>query len=270
MNAVAQGKMSDLILRVIKLGRDDKPPLIMLHGWRQSLESLRPLGELLADERHVHLIDLPGFGSSQPPPSGWGTAEYAKRIIRYLDEEKIQRADFLGHSFGGKISMYVAFRMADRLSRLILINASGVRAPLPWKRRLKVAGVRNLRLVLRLLQKYLRIPWYETWFIPRFASADYKAAGFMREVFVRVVNEEFSAEVPAIRAPALLLWGRNDTETPIAAGERVHELIPGSDLVVLEGSDHFPFLGAGASLCAYHVKEFFKRTSGSKEAAVHG
>ena len=44
-----------------------RPPLIMLHGWGQSLKDLAPMGELLSRTREVHLIDLPGFGASPKP-----------------------------------------------------------------------------------------------------------------------------------------------------------------------------------------------------------
>jgi len=205
----------------------------------------------------VHFIDLPGFGESDEPPKTWGTPEYSARILQYLDENGISRADFMGHSYGGRISMYIAFTRPERVARLVLIDASGVRAKAPLKRRLKIAAVKGLRNVLRFAKQRFGVPLYETWFIPRFASADYKASGTMREVFVRIVNEEYSEEVKRISAPTLLLWGEDDGETPVSVARKLASLIKSSELVILPNKDHFPFLGAGAALCAFHIKKFY-------------
>ena len=258
--------MSQLKLHAEKISGGNALPLIVLHGWRQDRNSLRGVAEFLQEGREVHLIDLPGFGESEAPPNAWGTPEYAARLLAYLDEQKIDRADFLGHSYGGRISMYLAFTTPARVSRLVLIDASGVRAKPPLRRQLKILAVKTTRNVLRFCKQKFGLKLYETWFIPRFASADYKASGTMREVFVRIVNEEFSEEVKLIKAPTLILWGELDTETPVAVAHKLHSLIPGSSLVVLPGKDHFPFLGSGASLCAYHVKNFFAESTPGAQA----
>ena len=251
--------MSEVKLHTITLGREDLPPVLVLHGWRQTLESMTPLGELLSDTRRVHLIDLPGHGRSDPPLPDWGTGEYAKRISEYLDETGIARADFVGHSFGGKVSIKLAATQPDRVSGLVLINSSGVKARQPLQKQLKITYVRSLRSVLKFLQRTAGIKLYETWFIPRFASPDYKSAGPLRNTFVKIVNEDLSADAAAIRSPALLLWGENDTETPVAAGVKLSKLIPKSELIVLQGKDHFAFTGSGAGLCAFHIKNFFTK-----------
>ncbi len=58
--------VKDVPLNVVRLG-EGGVPLLMLHGWAHSLENLRGLGELLSQDRAVHLIDLPGFGQSGVP-----------------------------------------------------------------------------------------------------------------------------------------------------------------------------------------------------------
>ena len=76
--------MAQVELNSIQLGKNGHP-LIMLHGWGQNLQSLQPMGELLATRSQVHILDLPGFGKSSPPPEDWDTAQYADRIYQYLD-----------------------------------------------------------------------------------------------------------------------------------------------------------------------------------------
>jgi len=65
--------------------------------------------ELLAFEAQVHLIDLPGFGSSTLPDGGWDTNQYADRILR-MDEQGLEQVDLLGHSFGGRVAIRLASR----------------------------------------------------------------------------------------------------------------------------------------------------------------
>ncbi|MFN8392273.1 MAG: alpha/beta hydrolase [Bdellovibrionota bacterium] len=253
-------------LNVVTLGSPDARPLILLHGWRQSLEALRPLGEFLANDFRVHLIDLPGFGQSPLPDEVWGTGDYAKRILRYLEEQKLSRAIFAGHSFGGKVSLFIAGSTPNKVERLILMDSSGVPARFSWKRRARIQWIKTLRFFLKPLQRKWNVPLYEKWFVPRYASSDYQTAGALRNTFVKVVNEDLTELLPKIEAPSLLLWGELDNETPVTSGQRMAELIPQAELVVLPGKDHFPYLGTGASVCAYHIKRFLKQ--GAQAQAV--
>lgn len=240
-------------------GPAGRPPIILLHGWGHHLGFVKPLGELLNDVTPVHLVDLPGFGQSPAPPTAWGTADYADRMLRYLDDNGISKAVFIGHSFGGKTSLKLASAHPERVERLVLINSSGLRRRPGFVKSAKIRYVKTLRWTLRFLQNRLGIRWYDSWFIPRFASPDYKNAGPMRATFVRVVNEHLDADIENIATPALLLWGENDEETPLEAGQRMAAMIRGSELVVLESQGHLPFAGAGAAVCAYHIKHFLKR-----------
>jgi pimeloyl-ACP methyl ester carboxylesterase len=73
--------MAQVQLNTIQLGNSDRP-IVMLHGWGQNLQSLQPMGELLAYKEKVHIIDLPGFGKSPPPPEAWDTTQYDRAFFR--------------------------------------------------------------------------------------------------------------------------------------------------------------------------------------------
>ena len=64
------------------------------------------------------------------------------------------------------------------------------------------------------------------WSAERFGSEDYRAAGRLRPTFLRVVNEDLRALLPAIQAPTLLIWGDEDRETPLAQGQLMAQAIP--------------------------------------------
>jgi pimeloyl-ACP methyl ester carboxylesterase len=74
------------------------------------------------------------------------------------------------------------------------------------------------------------------------ASRDYANAGPLRDTFVRLVNEDLTAILPRIASPTLLVWGADDTETPLSAAKVMERLIPQARLVVLQHAGHFSYL----------------------------
>jgi pimeloyl-ACP methyl ester carboxylesterase len=74
-------------------------------------------------------------------------------------------------------------------------------------------------------------------------SQDYRnASGVMRATLVKLVNEDLRHLLPAVDAPTLLLWGENDTDTPLASGQIMQQLIPQAQLIIFTNAGHFPFL----------------------------
>ena len=243
-------------LHVEKLGNAGND-LLMLHGWGQNLESLRALGELLSKNARVHLIDLPGFGRSPAPLEDWDTIGYAERIRKYLLDNNIERADLLGHSFGGRVCVRLTSRYPELVRSVTLINSGGLKRA-QGKAKLKSRAIQILGKTLKKLDKTIGTNVWESWFVPRFASTDYKNAGKLRTILVKTVNEDVTEDAGKIDAPVFLLWGELDTETPLEMGQRYNSIIRNSKLVVLPGKGHFPFLGDSAHLCARYIIEFLK------------
>jgi pimeloyl-ACP methyl ester carboxylesterase len=79
----------------------------------------------------------------------------------------------------------------------------------------------------------------------RYGSSDYRTAGAMRPVLVKVVNEDLSEAARRIRLPVTLVHGEADTESPPEIAARLHAMIPGSSLHLLRGFDHWTILGDG-------------------------
>jgi len=73
-------------------------------------------------------------------------------------------------------------------------------------------------------------------------SADYRAASpMMRQTMVRVVNEDLTHIFPKVFAPTLLIWGENDTATPLEDARTIENLIPDAGLCVIKGTGHYSF-----------------------------
>ena len=219
-------------------------PVVLLHGWGSSSQSLAPLCGALATTFRVLAVDLPGFGWSQPPPAAWGTQEYAGHILRLMQETGIDRAALVGHSFGGRIAIALAAAEPRRVSRLALVASAGVRPPLGAGYYLRVATAKLVKGVFSLpgwgaTGRRIIAKWFA-----RVGSRDYRTAGAMRPTLVKVVNEDLTPLLPAIQAPTLILWGDQEQEVPRSAMETMAARIPRSRLVVFAGAGHFPFQDA--------------------------
>lgn len=235
--------MSKLYVKQIGSG---KKTLILLHGWANTHKNMLPLGQLLAKNYQVHLVDLPGFGLSEKPDSIWGAKEYANILNDYMQEQAIEKAIFVGHSFGGKIALQIASDFPARVKLLVLIGSAG----LPGKKTIKRRAVTLLGRVLGFFP-----PFYQRYFVPSFGSSDWKTAGSMRSILVKSIREDLSSLSKNLQVPTLILWGKRDTQTPLEMGLRFQKLIRGSRLIVYPQGDHYLMKGAGAHLLCRHIRE---------------
>ena len=89
-------------------------------------------------------------------------------------------------------------------------------------------------------------------------SADYKAsAPVLKETMKIILNEDISPLLPNIKVPTLLIWGTNDTATPISDAKKIESLIPDCGLVEYKNSGHFAYLD-NIQNCNAVLNEFFK------------
>jgi len=216
-------------------------PLLLLHGWGVSSETLKPLFYHLAKRRHVRVIDFPGFGLSNAPPSGggevWGTSEYAEMLHSILDSWGWKGADVLAHSFGCRVVIRLIAGRKGYFKRLLLTGAPGIRlkgsVPL-YKKILSLAG--KMFASFGPPGRWVRGRIYA-----KIGSADYIAAGEMRGILVKVVNEDLSPLLAEVENETLLVWGEADTATPLEIGKKMEALMPNATLNVIPGAGHYSF-----------------------------
>ena len=131
----SQGKMVEVAgaaLHVVEIGpRDDRLPIVMLHGASSNLEVMRrPLGDLLAKHHRVILIDRPGHGWSTRARRGDSTPEIqARMIVEALAKLGIDRAVYVVHSWSGALGARLALDHPHRVAGLVML------APVthPWR-----------------------------------------------------------------------------------------------------------------------------------------
>ena len=218
-------------------------PVVALHGWGGAIRSFWPVAEQLAPRGYqVHVVDLPGFGASELPPRPWGVAEYSRFVVSYLDAAGLERADLLGHSFGGRISLVLAAEQPARVRKLVLASSAGIRSRPSLRQRARGMGAHAVRTTLDQLGMETLRERLQRRYNNRYASDDYLSAGPLRETFLRVIDEALTPYAQRVQAPTVLIWGDQDPDTPLWQGRRLEELIPDAGLIVFQGAGHFAYL----------------------------
>jgi len=219
-------------------------PVLMLHGWGVHLGLMWPLAERLAPHGYrVYLPDMPGFGQSAAPSCAWSVHDYAAFVTSYLDYHALEKAHLIGHSFGGRLGLVLGAEHSERILKLVLANSAGVKSRTPFRSRLRQRAYKWLRSSLRTVGMRQIADTLNAWYVDRYGSPDYKAAvGVMRETFVKVVNEDLAPYAARVKPSTLLLWGDQDTETPLWQGQLLERTIPDAGLVVFEGAGHYCYL----------------------------
>jgi pimeloyl-ACP methyl ester carboxylesterase len=237
--------------------------VLFLHGWGGTRDSLRGIGALFERTHRVHLLDLPGFGEAPPPPPDWDTIKYTDLIQHYILERIRSRVVLVGHSFGGRVAVRLAARRLPQATAIVLLGVPGLPVPgFSWLRYRRKA-IQLLRRVLTGLRPLTGRSLLE-WHTNTFGSKDYLAAGPLRPVLVRVVNEDLTESVDAIDCPTLLLWGTDDVETPPqTAREYARHLGGHATLELLPHKDHHVYTGTGAHLCAFKIRTWLQAHAGA-------
>lgn len=219
-------------------------PLLMLHGWGANIDLVWSLAERLAPSGYrIHALDMPGFGQTPPPPIGWTVHDYVKFVVDYLDSQHVERTHLFGHSFGGRLGLILGADHADRLHKLVLADAAGIRDSAPASASLRLKTYRFALNTLKTVGLTAQADQLRGWYTERYGSADYKAAtGTLRETFVKVVNEDLRDYASRVKVPTLLFWGDQDMDTPLSQGKLLEQLIPDAGLVIWEGAGHYSYL----------------------------
>lgn len=219
--------------------------MLFLHGWGSSFDVFTPFLERLKNHCRVCALDMPGFGQSQEPPGPWDVAKYADFVAKFIRYLGLTRVILIGHSFGGRVIIKLAGRETPpfEIPKIILVDSAGIKPAKSFKAKIRQILYKTVRRLISIhLVEKLSPGLLERW-RRKHASRDYLAASpLMRQVLVKTVNEDLRRHLPLIKPPTLLLWGANDTATPLMDAHIMESLIPGAGLAILPQAGHYSFL----------------------------
>jgi pimeloyl-ACP methyl ester carboxylesterase len=200
-----------------------------------------PYHDALAARFQVAAPDHLGFGNSERPEWLEGIDDMVFHYLDLLDTLGLERATFLGLSLGGWIAAELAAAHPERVDRLVLVGAAG----------LKVDGVSRFDVFTHPIEETLQTLFHDTERWVQLVTTDLGP-----EVIVRafresttlarltwnpyMYNPKLERRLQRVKAPTLVVWGENDRFLPLAHGEAYARAIPGAQLRVIPQCGHFP------------------------------
>ena len=222
-------KVQNLDINYIQYG--EGRDILLLHGWGQNIEMMRPIGDNFSNRFRITILDLPGFGNSDEPKEYWTIDKYSEMLEKFVTLVGIKKPIVIGHSFGGRVA--IRFSARNPVEKLVLFGSPCIRIQ------------ENLSLKVKILKKLKTLPGmnaigeYMKQFI---GSRDYKAASpIMRQTLVEVVNEDLSKYAREIEEPTLLIWGEHDEEAPLSDAKELEKIMIDAALIILPGT-HYAYL----------------------------
>lgn len=203
------------------------PAVVAMHGWGRSGADFADV----LDGLDAVAIHLPGFGITPEPLHAWGSPEYADDVAAALHD--LPPVFLVGHSFGGRVAVRLAAKHPELVRGIVLTGVPLLRltpAPKP------ALGYRIIRSLARLgLVSKTRLEAEKH----RRGSADYRAAsGVMRDILVKVIDEDYRDDLAKITAPVRMVWGENDTAAPTDAGLAASKLVANATFRTVPGAGH--------------------------------
>lgn len=220
-------------VHVERQGKGD--PLLLVHGWGGTVESLRMLADLAQEQCETIIIDLPGFGSSDNPDTNWGVEEYSTLVVKLIEKLQLKNLTYFGHSFGGGLGIYISSKYPDVIRTLILCNSA-------FKRSNKQS--RLVKFLKQYIYPYLPfVHTFETklrYYIYRlfFPQSDLVKYPHLEPNFRKVMTQDLTEYASRIKIPTLIVWGEEDTYTPVSFAYELKEKITHSQLVVFPNQRH--------------------------------
>lgn len=217
-------------------GNRSAQPIVLVHGLSMSGRYLLPTGRALASTRPVYIPDLPGFGHSAKPDYALTIPELADVLAAWMAAEGLERAAFLGNSFGCQVITEFALRYPQHISGAIL-SAPTVD---PLERS-------ALRQITRF---FLDALLFESIWLYAIALLDYTLAGPWRtfKTLEYLLDDPIQGKLPQVTIPTLIVRGSQDLIVPQRWAEDAARALPHGQLVVLPGQAHVINFSAPAAL----------------------
>jgi pimeloyl-ACP methyl ester carboxylesterase len=247
-------QVDGLRLRYVRAGQGS--PVLLLHGFSSSLFTWRDVLPGLASQHDVVALDFPGFGGSEIP-ADLSPERMRRAALGLAQRLGLARPALVGHSMGGAVAAALSSDPALDPRRVALIDAAtfamGTENRPPMVRLVGTPRVGSLTDLLPVRRLTTTLALRQVFFDGRLVTAervDEYVAPLRRPGFTAAMlsllraNAAVESEIPrrwaATRAPALVLWGRDDAWIPVSHAERHRAALPAARVVVLERCGHMP------------------------------
>lgn len=165
-------------------------------------------------------------------------------VKEFMEKLGINKPDVIGHSFGGRVIIYLASKYQDIFGKVVLTDAAGLKKKMTIKKWFKIRSFKLGKFFLKIFSSKDRYEEKLNKLRSKYGSGDYSniKSDVVRETFNKVINLDLRKNLKDIKSPCLLIWGENDEDTPLYMAKIMEKEIPDSGLVVLKNAGHFSYI----------------------------
>ena len=232
-------------------GPRNGPVVVLVHGLGGRAEDWINLAPWLAKAGfRVYMPDLPGYGRSEKPANfSYSVPDEAAVVVAFMDELGLSQVDLGGWSMGGWVVQIVAGAHPERVKRLMLFDSAGIYVKPSWNTSLfmPTSADELNQLEALLMPNPPQIPGFITNDLLRLSK---ERAWIIRRAIDSMLTGTYVTDnlLPQLKMPVLIVWGGEDRITPTDLAQKMHHLVPQSELHIFPGCGH---LAAGQ--CAGQV-----------------
>ena len=227
------------------------PAVVIIHGVGGHKEDWRGVAEALAANHTVYAVDMLGFGGSSRDCKDLKVSTQAAAIKALLAKEGLAKAKLIGNSVGGWVAATFAATYPEMTDKLVVIDPAGFAAMFEGESPVNLFPD-DVEQMKKLLSFVIHSDFAHTNEFAAQAFAGFQASG--EKSIVPVLwpslfeSARLEALLPNVKAPMLVIWGKEDRLFPVALCPYLTSLTPGAKSVVIENASHFPQVDQPAAL----------------------
>lgn len=237
----------EIVIKNLKIeytvqGKEDGIPVLLLHGWGSSFDVYKGIMASLSDRCYLVALNFPGCGNSETMSEPWNLDDYCDLVVEFIEKLGLNNPILIGHSHGGRVILKLAATKRVNPPKIVLLDSAGLIPKKTFKQKFRAKSFKAIKWALNLPV----IKNYSGGLLEKarahYGSADYNAAPLvLRQTLVSLVNTDLRDIISNISCPTLLIWGENDTATPLSDAKIIESLIKDSGLCVIKGTGHYSF-----------------------------
>jgi 3-oxoadipate enol-lactonase len=222
-------------------GPEDAPVLVLSNSLGSTSEMWDPQIPALTERFRVIRYETRGHDSAPVPDGPYALDELGGDVLALLDRLGVERAHFAGLSLGGMTGMWLAVNAPERIDRLVLLCTSAMLAnDHDWPLRARTVREKGTGAVAEAV--------VERWFTPAYVEANADVAEHMRKMIADTPAEGYAGccdaiaamdlveDLTRVKAPTLVIAGRQDPATPPRHGEQIAGRIPAARLELVDAA----------------------------------
>ena len=229
------------LLNVSVEGRDGGPTLMLSNSLGTTMQMWEPQMKALTQMFRVIRYDRRGHGKSSVPPGPYSMERFGRDVLAILDDLNIEKVHFCGLSMGGMVGQWLGANAPERLGKIILSNtACYYPDPTNWLNRIKAVKEGGIAAIADTV--------IAGWLTADFREREPQITTNMKNMLLATPVQgylaccealstlDLRACLPKMRSHTLVIAGRHDMATPIAAAEFIRRQISGASLTILDAA----------------------------------